>query len=244
MFAAIPAAAPVTPWYRRMLPAPETSRLTLSASGDDAFCLPGSSAAVLEGLQYLRATLQISHSSRAPQVITVAPSESHGACAFDSSGTALGLAAVLAQHGAPTLYLDADLRSAPAPGAGAQPGLSEMLSGISVPEPPQPVGGIPLLSILRAGSRSPCPSELISSSRMNSLLALWREQYTFVVIHSPAPAFADTLVLAQQSDAVLVTARAGKTRRDEAESAWDALSRQVPEHAVVGFILEGVHGHS
>lgn len=245
VFAALPAAAPAMPWYRRMVPAPREAGLALAASGHAESYLPASPTPFVEGLHYLRAALQISHSGRAPQVITVASSESGGGSSgAHSSATALGLAAVLAQHGAPTLYLDADLRSAAAPGTAQQAGLSEMLAGGSVPTQPRSADALPLLSVIHAGTRPPCPSELIASARMKSLLAAWREQYTFVVIHGPAPAFADTLVLAQQSDAVLVTARVGKTRRDDAASAWQALSRQVPEHAVLGFILEGVHGHS
>jgi Mrp family chromosome partitioning ATPase len=73
---------------------------------------------------------------------------------------------------------------------------------------------------------------------MNGLLASWRDEFNFIVIHSPAAVFADALVLAQLSDAVLLTARAGETKRDEVLPAWQALSRQVPDHAVLGLVLE------
>ena len=58
------------------------------------------------------------------------------------------------------------------------------------------------------------PPELIASSRMANLLADWREMFSFIVIHAPAAVFADALVLAQLSDAVLVSAQAGETRRE------------------------------
>lgn len=252
VFAEIPAAT-ATPWYRRIALGQKGAELALAASAGAEVWLPVRDAALQESLHYLRASLQIAHSSGAPQVITVAPAEGGQAeaCPGDGAATARGLAAVLAQQGARTLFVDADLRSATAAGTGGRRGLSEMVAGS--PEASgsdaadagmdgagvEAADGLPLLSVIEAGARPPCPAELIGSARMSGLLAAWREHYTFVVIRGPAPVFADGLVLAQQSDAVLVTARAGKTKRAAAAAAWDALSRQVPEHAVLGFILEG-----
>jgi receptor protein-tyrosine kinase len=113
-----------------------------------------------------------------------------------------------------------------------------MLSSEAVLPFTQSIAGLPLLSVVHAGARPPCPAELIASSRMNGLLASWRDEFNFIVIHSPAAVFADALVLAQLSDAVLLTARAGETKRDEVLPAWQALSRQVPDHAVLGLVLE------
>jgi Mrp family chromosome partitioning ATPase len=73
---------------------------------------------------------------------------------------------------------------------------------------------------------------------MNSLLAAWREEFRFIVIRSPAAVHADALVLAQLSDAVLLAAQAGRTRRDEIAPSFQALSRQVPNHAVLGLVLQ------
>ncbi len=151
---------------------------------------------------------------------------------------AFSLAAVLAQHGSPVLFVDADLRSAPPASASGDPGLSEMLAGNAVLPFTQSIAGLPLLSVVHAGARPPFPPELIASSRMTGLLAAWRDEFSFIVIHSPAAFFADALVLAQLSDAVLMTARAGETKRDEVLPAYHALSRQVPDHAVLGVILE------
>ena len=156
---------------------------------------------------------------------------------------ALSLAAVLAQHGSSVLFVDADLRSAPAACPSADPGLTEMLSGSANLPFTQSIAGLPLLSVVHAGARPPCPSELIASTRMAGLLAAWRDDFSFIVINSPAAVYADALVLAQMSDAVLITARAGQTKRDQVLPAFHALSRQVPDHAVLGVILQGApHG--
>jgi hypothetical protein len=73
---------------------------------------------------------------------------------------------------------------------------------------------------------------------MASLLSAWRDEFSFIVILSSAAVFSDALVLAQLSDAVLVSAQAGQTTRAQILPAWNALSRQIPDHAVLGLVLE------
>jgi Mrp family chromosome partitioning ATPase len=73
---------------------------------------------------------------------------------------------------------------------------------------------------------------------MASLLESWRDHFRFIVVHGPAAIFADALVLAQMSDAVLLSVLAGQTTREEILPAFRALSRQIPDHAVLGVVLE------
>ncbi|HEY1501391.1 MAG TPA: exopolysaccharide transport family protein [Acidobacteriaceae bacterium] len=243
VFAAIPDYYHEEPWYRRLLPVPSRSLLRLEASAESGFEIPSEESPFLEALHRLRASLLLSHSDRAPQIITitdshaqVVPPNTHNSDRAPS--LALSLAAVLAQNGSPVLFVDADLRSAPAAKRSAEPGLSEMLASEAVFPAPQTIAGLPSLSVVHSGAHPPCPSELIASSRMANLLAGWRQEFTFIVIHSPAAAFADALVLAQLSDAVLVSAQAGATTRKEILPAFHALSRQVSDHAVLGLVLE------
>jgi uncharacterized protein involved in exopolysaccharide biosynthesis/Mrp family chromosome partitioning ATPase len=249
IFAAIPSSPESRPWYRRFLPAPESARLALEAAAGSDFAYPAPPTPLAEALHRLRASLLLSHSGRAPQVITVTAAERDaglppaafpvGYAENDSPTLALRLAAVLAQYGSPVLYIDADLRSAPAAGIlPAEAGLSDLLASDEAPAYAHPETAPPLLSVLSSGPRPPCPAELIASARMQQLLMGCREEFSFIVIDSPAAEFADALVLAQQSDAVLVSARAGVTRRDRLATVHDALSRQIPDHAVLGVILE------
>jgi uncharacterized protein involved in exopolysaccharide biosynthesis/Mrp family chromosome partitioning ATPase len=247
VFATIPAHQQTQPWYQRIFPAPAPAWLTLQAAAAPELIIPPPHTPFVEALHCLRASLLLSHSGRAPQVITITGSApSRGAmavCEDQAPSLALSLAAVLAQHGSQVLFVDADLRSAPFPGASAEPGLSEMLASESTPAVVHPVASLPFLSMVESGARPPCPSELIASSRMIGLLACWRQEFSHIVIHSPAAGFADALVLAQLSDAVLLSARAGETRKDSILPAFHALSRQAPDHAVLGLVLEGVsHG--
>lgn len=233
-------------------PVSSTSGLTLEAAAASDFAPPTPQSPYSEALHCLRASLLLSHSGRAPQIITLTaaptPSPERRArraasaaqyLAEDQPSLALNLAAVLAQHGSPVLYIDADLRSAPSAGAfPAEPGLSDVLATDADPETVSLATIAPFLSVIHSGPRPPCPSELIASARMTSLLAHWRQGFSFIVINSPAPVYADALVLAQLSDAVLLTTRAGKTRKCEILPAFQALSRQVPDYAVLGLILE------
>jgi polysaccharide biosynthesis transport protein len=240
VFAEVPRYELPEPWYRRMLPLP----IALQQRTESGFGIPAPETPFVEALHRLRASLLLSHSSRPPQVITITDARPSSASAVvnHADGTqpslALGLATILAQHGSRVLFVDADLRSAPDINASADSGLSEMLSSEAVIPIIHAVAGLPALSVLQAGAHPPCPSELIASSRMASLLADWRQMFNFIVIHAPAAVFADALVLAQLSDAVLVSAQAGETRREEILPAFHALSRQVPDHAVLGAVLE------
>jgi len=247
-------------WLVRVLPAPRALTLEAAAGSDDV--LPAPESRYAEALHCLRASLLLSHSGRAPQVILIAaPRPEAGKneagstrryTEADQPSLALNLAAVLAQHGSATLFVDADLRTSPT--AGLFPsgtGLSDLLTSevaeFEHPEyehpkhehPEYEPAGPALLSIVHTGPRPPSPSELIASARMETLLARWREEFSFVVINGPAAIYADALVLAQMADAVLLRVRAGRTRDFEMVPAFHALSRQVAEHAVLGVILEG-----
>jgi uncharacterized protein involved in exopolysaccharide biosynthesis len=244
VFATVPAYRPDDPWYRRFLPLPAGSAINLQAVAEPGFGPPIRETPFLEALHHLRASLLLSHSDRPPQVITITdpcrtppglprPHPQNG-----PPSLALSLATVLAQHGTSTLFVDADLRSAPAVSTSADPGLSEMLANQALSHLSQTIADLPSLAVVHAGARPPCPAELIASSRMASLLAAWREEFDFIVIRAPAAFHADALVLAQLSDAVLLAAHAGRTKRDEILPSFQALSRQVPNHAVLGLILQ------
>ncbi len=249
IFAALPRYYLAEPWYRRLIPAPAQASLTLEASGDSTLEIPSQPSGqtpYAEALHCLRATLLLSHSSQAPQVITFTdsvprnPRDSVRKYDPTPPPLALSLAAELAQSGLSVLFVDANLRAAPAFSTSGEPGLSEMLSNSGVLPFTQSIANLPQLSVVRAGARPPCPSELIASSRMTSLLTSWREEFRFIVIHSPAAIYADALVLAQLSDAVLLTAQSGQTSRGELLPAYNALSHQVSEHAVLGVVLESL----
>lgn len=247
ILAALPRYYLVQPWYHRLMPASAHAPLTLEASAGSGLEIPGLQEGQTpygEALHCLRTSLLLSHSGQPPQIITLTDAVPHNLreSVRKSDPTppplALALAADLAQSGASVLFIDADLRSAPAASNSPEPGLSEMLSNSGVLPLTQSLAALPQLSVIQAGARPPYPSELVASARMSSLLRAWRDEFRFIVIHSPAAIYADALVLAQNSDAVLVTAQSGRTTRDEFLPAYNALSRQISDHAVLGVVLE------
>ena len=68
------------------------------------------------------------------------------------------------------------------------------------------------------------PAELLSSKRMEALIASMREKYDFIVVDTPPIlAAADALLLSSMSDAVLLVVRSGVTKEGELDMALDAL---------------------
>lgn len=150
------------------------------------------------------------------------------AVAEDKSTTAANLAVALAQIGHRTLLVDADMRR-PAQHTiwklRNEAGLFSLLVQDTETIPVQSVE-VPNLSIITAGSGSANPADLISSRRMESVIAQLSEQADYVLFDAPPVlAVADAGLLASRLDALLLVARAGLTQRDHLEQARVQLER-------------------
>jgi len=150
------------------------------------------------------------------------------------STTLANLGIALAETGASTLLIDADLRRPHLHrlfGLPNEAGLTSLvLAGATgVPTPadlPIQATRVPNLGLLSSGPVPPNPAELLASRRMADLLALLAEQATYVLIDTPPViAVADAAVLAPRVDGVLLVVRAGKTRRDLAAKARRMLDQ-------------------
>ena len=83
---------------------------------------------------------------------------------------------------------------------------------------------MPGLRVLAAGPVPPNPAQLLTSSRMRDLLAALQAETDILIVDSPpATAFADAALLSTQVSGVLLVIEAGRTRRDMARKALDAL---------------------
>ena len=95
---------------------------------------------------------------------------------------------------------------------------------------------MPNLRVLTVGPLPPNPSELLSSKKMQEMLAILREEADIVVIDSPpVTVVSDTAIIAGHADGVLLVMRSGHTREDFAERSLRIL-RQV-DARVLGAIL-------
>ncbi|MCI0663722.1 MAG: CpsD/CapB family tyrosine-protein kinase [Acidobacteria bacterium] len=80
------------------------------------------------------------------------------------------------------------------------------------------------------------PTELLSSERFGETIALLREYFDFILFDSPpVMPFADSRLLANHADAVILVVRAGMAPYETVEKAIDAL----PRERILGVVLNG-----
>ena len=158
------------------------------------------------------------------------------------STTAANLAITLAQQGAPTLLVDADLRRPLVHRAFnlvQEPGLTDVLVGTAQLREAIRPNVLPKLDVLPAGALPPNPSELLGSEPMRRLLETVRGQYETIIFDSPPTlAVTDATVLGAEADAVILVVRAGETEEVAAQRAVAQLKRV--QARVAGVVLNGL----
>lgn len=96
------------------------------------------------------------------------------------------------------------------------------------------------LQVLTAGHVPPNPAELLGSKRMEKLLQSMKAEADMVILDAPpALPVADPAVLARHVDGVLFVVNAGKTRREAAVKAKEALERAGAH--ILGTVLNRVN---
>jgi Mrp family chromosome partitioning ATPase len=153
------------------------------------------------------------------------------------STLALGLAAVLAREpGRRILLLEADSRK---PSLNAMlglppaPGLAECLNGGLDSVPVRRVGPAGFF-LLVAGQDDLDRPELLGSPRMGALLRAARILFDFVIVDAmPLLPVADTVLMQDLVDGLLLVVRSRRTRRDDINAA---VARLRPE-SVIGAVL-------
>lgn len=177
-----------------------------------------------EAFRALRTNLQFSAIDHPIHTLVItSPSPDEG-----KSSLAANLAVTLAQAGRKTILVDADLRR-PAQhslwGLPNDKGLTSLILGQSETPPLQAVS-VNDLMVLTSGPLPPNPADMLGSRRMEDLIAALREMAEYVLFDAPPVlAVTDTALLASKLDGVLLTIRAGHTRRDHAQRAKETLTR-------------------
>ena len=160
----------------------------------------------------------------------------------DKAAAVANLAVTFARIGKRVILADCDLRN---PAQHAIFGLSNaagVTTAVGAPLPPN-VGGlnspqdwgaggalqataVPGLRVLPAGPQAGVPADLLASPAMGTLIARLRDEADIILFDAPPVLFAtDAAELAIQVDGVLLTVRAGHTRRDEAQRAKELLEK-------------------
>ena len=173
-----------------------------------------------EGFRTLRAALALQPSADRMKVLSVTstiPSEG-------KSLVASNLAIVIAQTGASTLLIDADLRRPSVHKAfqlQSPVGLAaylqeETASADEIVHATE----VPNLDIVCCGAIPKSPSELIGSKKMSEFLNFARNRYDRVIVDCPpVSAVSDPLVISAKTDGILYVTKFNKIRRDHARKS-------------------------
>lgn len=158
----------------------------------------------------------------------------------DKSLALANLAVVLAQGGRTTILVDCDLRRPRQHeifGVAAAPGFSEwMTRGENAAAPTLVSSGVENLQLLPAGTASANPADLLTSRRLEALIAQLKTQAEFVLFDAPPLlAVSDAALLAASVDGAVLVVSAGATRREHVQRAKEMLEKI--KVRVVGAIL-------
>lgn len=153
--------------------------------------------------------------------------------------TAVNLALSLVELGQRTILVDADMRKPQISrylDVANDVGLSNLLAGqAQLDQVVQPWGNQGLF-VLASGSVPPNPAELLGSPRMRELLDQLGKDYDRVVLDSPPILpVTDAVVIARQTNSVLLVIRAHQTPRSDVNHAVAAL--QAVGAPLVGAVL-------
>jgi succinoglycan biosynthesis transport protein ExoP len=179
-----------------------------------------------EAIRALRTSLLLSVAGSEPHVILLTSATP----AEGKTTISINLACVLAQRDVRVLLIDADLRRPTIHhrfGLHGKLGLISALTGTATLEQAvQPVAEIPNLDILVSGPVPPFPAEMLGSDAMRKLLDEARGRYTHVIMDSPPLlSVTDSVVLARDTDAVVLLVRHGKSGKHAIRRARDLLLR-------------------
>ena len=156
--------------------------------------------------------------------------------------TAANLAITMAQVGARTLIVDADLRRPMVNGVFGipqEPGLTELLVKGGDLQKAMVSTDIDNLFILPAGTIPPNPSELLSSQKMKRLIQEMKNCCDLVILDCPPViTVTDAAVLAAEADCVLLVVHSGKTDREAARRAKTLLTNVKAK--IAGTVLNNI----
>ena len=189
----------------------------------------GRYAARTEAFRTLRTNLQFLSPDSHPQVIVITsalPGEG-------KSTSAINLAISLAQAGAKTILVEADLRRPKIPlyleFSNMAEGLSELISG------QKKMTSVMLkklvrkessgLNVLLSGKVPPNPSELLGSAKFDELIKMLRKQYEYVIIDCPPLLpVTDAAIVAAKADGAVLVIHAGVTKKPHFIGSRDAMT--------------------
>jgi polysaccharide biosynthesis transport protein len=158
------------------------------------------------------------------------------------STAVINLGMVMAQTGTRVLLMDTDMRRPRlhrAFGVANDVGVSSLVVGEGSLEHAIKSTDVPDLFVLPCGPLPPNPAELLHTRAFSELLGKLQERYDCILLDSPPLGpVSDALVLAKQTDGILLVLKAGVTHREQARRAIRSL-RDVKAR-IIGALLNHV----
>lgn len=229
-------------YYSRTHPRKPSSEAEAALKGP-LWMVAAPESAVAEACRALRTSILFSKAGAPPRTLAVTSSMA----GEGKSTLSLNLAAAFAQQGSRVLLIEADMRR---PGVAKMlsmehaTGLSNILTGsadlasarVRFPE-------VPGLSLLLAGPPPPMPSELLSSTRLTSLLQTALASYDFVILDTPpATLVTDAVLISHQVEGLVCIVRAHVATRPGLLRFSDLLRKN--HCPVLGYVLNAVNTRS
>ncbi len=192
-----------------------------------------------EIFKILRTNILFPKSGRPPRTIMVTSAIPGDGKSFVAANLAISITHGIEEH---VLLIDCDMRrSAIHTRFGFPddtPGLSDYLAGKKPLASMLKKTIVDKLTILPGGQPPPNPSELLSSQAMKQFLEQAKNRYDdrYIIIDSPPPQMsAETTVLANYIDGIILVVRYGSTPKDLIKALLEKLGRE----KVIGVVMNG-----
>ncbi len=208
----------------------------LRAGGHQVYTVSEPRSPSSEAIRMLRANLEFAAAGKPIKALAITSSNP----GEGKSTVSANIAVVMAQAGLKTVLIDADLRKPTLHkifGISNDVGITRLLTH---PEEcwqdSSTRVAVPNLTLIPSGPVPPNPSDLLSIEAFPALLQKIALEADMVILDTPPVlAVSDPLVIARHTDAVLLVAKPGHTRRDALRHAADAL--QKGNTRLIGIVL-------
>ena len=197
--------------------------------------------AIVESYKNLRTNLISILSKNNGKVLAISSSNA----AEGKSTTSLNIAITLSQLNKKVVILDTDARK---PSIHKKVKISNNTGCMDVLLETHTINDVVIhynnfLDVIPSGAKVKNPSELFSTPAFDKLLTDLQERYDFVILDTPPiNVVSDTLIIAQKVDALVMVIRAGVTKYEAFEYAYDSL--KVLDIELDGIIINGSSGKS
>lgn len=198
----------------------------LRPGGNQVYVVSESSSPSAEAIRMLRANLEFASAGKLIKTLAIT-SSSPGE---GKSTVSANLAVVMAQAGLRTIMIDADLRKPTQHKIFSIPNDKGLTRLLTHPEERWQDSAtrvaVPNLWLIPSGPVPPNPADLLSIETFPQLLKRIGAEADIVILDTPPVlAVSDPLVVARNTDAVLLVAKSGQTRRDALRHSAEALQK-------------------